>query len=105
VRNATYEVRQKQALDWPLATASVALAMKGDTVTTARIVLGHVAPVPWLATKANDLMTGKKLTPEVMDQAASAALDGATPLSQNAYKIALAKTAVKRALSASAGSS
>src|SRR4029077_13748017 len=27
IKNATYEVRQKEALDWPLATASVALSM------------------------------------------------------------------------------
>ena len=51
-KNATYEVRQKEALDWPLATASVALKMKGSTVTSAHIVLGHVAPTPWAATQA-----------------------------------------------------
>ena len=46
VRSATYEVRQKEALDWPLATASVVLDMNGNTVTSAKIVLGHVAPTP-----------------------------------------------------------
>lgn len=51
-RNATYEVRQKEALDWPLATASVVLTMKGGTVARARVVLGHVAPTPWLAAEA-----------------------------------------------------
>ena len=49
VHNATYEVRQKEALDWPLATASVVLNMAGDSVSSARIVLGHVAPTPWVA--------------------------------------------------------
>ncbi|MDX1385022.1 MAG: FAD binding domain-containing protein, partial [Thermoanaerobaculia bacterium] len=44
--NATYEVRQKEALDWPLAAAAVALELEGDTVAAARVVLGHVAPVP-----------------------------------------------------------
>src|SRR5207247_11352363 len=28
-RNATYEVRQKEALDWPLAAAAVSLRMSG----------------------------------------------------------------------------
>ncbi|MGH9914134.1 MAG: FAD binding domain-containing protein, partial [Pyrinomonadaceae bacterium] len=39
-RSATYEVRQKEALDWPLATASVSLIMNGDKVRSARIVMG-----------------------------------------------------------------
>ena len=36
VQSSTYEVRQKEALDWPLAAASVALTMSGNTVTSAR---------------------------------------------------------------------
>ncbi|MGH9722280.1 MAG: FAD binding domain-containing protein, partial [Bryobacteraceae bacterium] len=102
-RNATYEVRQKEALDWPLASASVALTMKGNTVGSARVVLGHVAPVPWSATQADRLLEGKTITPEVAEQAAKAALADATPLSQNAYKVQLARVAVKRALIEAAG--
>jgi xanthine dehydrogenase YagS FAD-binding subunit len=98
VRNATYEVRQREALDFPLATASVALRMKGDTVASASIVMGHVAPVPWLAEKAAAILAGKVPKPELLEQAAAAAVEGATPLSQNAYKVKLAKVAVQRAL-------
>lgn len=98
VRNATYEVHQKEALDWPLATASVALAMNGSAVASARIVLGHVAPVPWLAADAAKALAGKTVTEETAAAAAKAALAGATPLSQNAYKVQLARVAVKRAL-------
>ena len=97
-RNATYEVRQKQALDWPLATASVVLHLKGDAIAEARIVLGHVAPVPWPAQKANDFLKAKTLTEEIADQASWAAVADATPLSQNAYKVQLARVAVNRAL-------
>jgi xanthine dehydrogenase YagS FAD-binding subunit len=98
VRNATYEVRQKEALDFPLATASVALQMKGSTVTSARVVLGHVAPTPWLAAEAGTTLAGKAVTPETAEAAARAALAGATPLSGNTYKVQLARVAVKRAL-------
>jgi xanthine dehydrogenase YagS FAD-binding subunit len=97
-RNATYEVRQKEALDWPLVTASVALRMKGTTVASARVVMGHVAPVPWVARQAEQMLAGKTITEEVAGQAGEAAVAGATPLSQNAYKVQLAKVAVKRAL-------
>lgn len=98
MRNATYEVRQKHALDWPLATASVAVKMKGAAVESARVVLGHVAPTPWAATQADQMLAGKTITPDVAEQAARAALADATPLSQNAYKVQLARVAVKRAL-------
>src|ERR1051325_670248 len=82
-RNATYEVRQKEALDWPLAAASVSLRMKGSTVASAHIVLGHVAPTPWVATEAGKMLAGKSLTAETADEAGKAAVAGATPLSQN----------------------
>jgi len=101
--NATYEVRQKEALDWPLATASVALKMAGGKISSARVVLGHVAPIPWAASQADQALAGKSMTPEVAAEAAKAALEGATPLSQNRYKVQLARVAVKRALLAAAG--
>jgi xanthine dehydrogenase YagS FAD-binding subunit len=97
-KNATYEVRHKEALDWPLAAASVALKMKGSTVSSARVVLGHVAPTPWAATEADQFLAGKSITQDVAEQAAKTALAKATPLSQNAYKVQLARVAVKRAL-------
>src|SRR5437899_2037504 len=97
-KSATYEVRQKEALDWPLATASVALKMKGSTVSSAHIVLGHVAPTPWVATQAEQALAGKAATPESAEEVAKAALADAKPLSGNGYKVQLARVAVKRAL-------
>ncbi len=98
VRNATYEVRQRETLDWPLVTASVALTMKGTAVASARVVLGHVAPVPWRAVEAEKVLTGKGLSSAVIEKAAEAATTGATPLSKNAYKVHLVRAAVRRAL-------
>ena len=98
VKSATYEVRQKLALDWPLAAASVTLTMNGNTVTAAKVVLGHVAPTPWEATQAETSLKGKAITAATAEAAGRAAVAGAKPLSQNAYKVTLAKVAVKRAL-------
>ena len=67
-KNATYEVRQKEALDWPLAAASVSLTMKGSSVASARIVLGHVAPTPWVASAAESMLAGKSITEDVADR-------------------------------------
>jgi xanthine dehydrogenase YagS FAD-binding subunit len=102
-KNATYEVRQKEALDWPLATASVALKMKGSSIASARVVLGAVAPTPWAASQADQVLAGKSLTPALAEEAGKAAVANATPLSQNAYKVQLARVAVKRALMQAAG--
>jgi xanthine dehydrogenase YagS FAD-binding subunit len=101
-KNATYEVRQKEALDWPLAAAAVNLTMKGSSVASAKIVFGHVAPTPWAATAAEAMLVGKSITEDVATEAGKAAVQGAKPLSGNEYKVQLASVAVKRALMAAA---
>ncbi len=98
IKMAVYEVRQKEALDWALAAAAVALSMDGGTVKRARVVLGHVAPVPWLSPEAEQALVGKTFMAELADEAGKAAVSKATPLSKNAYKVQLARVAVKRAL-------
>jgi xanthine dehydrogenase YagS FAD-binding subunit len=95
---AHYEVRQKQAFDWPLAVAAVSLKMRGSAVESARVVMGHVAPVPWRSSEAEQALMGKNISEDVARAAADAALQSATPLSHNAYKVQLARVAVKRAI-------
>ncbi len=96
--SATYEVLQMEGLDWPLASAAVCVDVDGGLVRAARIVMGHVAPVPWLANDAARLLIGQSLNDDTAGIAADAAVARATPLSMNDYKVQLARTAVKRAL-------
>ena len=98
VKMAVYEVRQKEALDWPLAAAAVVLKLDGGQVQSARVVLGHVAPVPWPAPAAEGALKGKSVDEDSAWEAGKAALAHATPLSRNAYKVQLARVAVKRAI-------
>ncbi len=100
---ASYEVRQRETLDWSLATASVVLEIEGVTVTSARVVLGQVAPIPWVAAEAEELLKGKAIDPAVADKAGEIAVQKARALSMNHYKIQLARVAVKRALLTAAG--
>jgi xanthine dehydrogenase YagS FAD-binding subunit len=102
-RSALYEVRFKQSHDWPLAAAAVNLVMSGATVKSARVVMGAVAPIPWRAQAAERVLAGKTITEAVAVEAANAAVAGARPMSGNAYKIQIARTAVKRAVLAAAG--
>ncbi|PYX30271.1 MAG: molybdopterin dehydrogenase [Acidobacteria bacterium] len=98
VKAAHYEIRQKEAFDWPLAVTGVALKMRGSNVESARIVLGYVAPVPWPAPEAERFLAGKPIDKETAQKAAEAALANAKPLSQNAYKVKLARVALTRAI-------
>jgi xanthine dehydrogenase YagS FAD-binding subunit len=103
VRSGHYEVRFKTSRDWPIAFATALLAMDGATVRSARIVMGAVAPIPWRSEAAERALAGQAVTEQSAAAASEAALEGATPLSQNAYKIQVAKTAVKRAILRAAG--
>jgi len=103
VTAAYYEVRQKAAFDWPLAVAAVVLRMDGSVVRSARIVMGHVAPVPWISSAAEQALAGKPISEDTAKAAAEAALQNAKPLSHNAYKVQIARVAVKRAILKAAG--
>jgi xanthine dehydrogenase YagS FAD-binding subunit len=102
-RSATYEIRFKQSHDWPLAFASVALSMNGQAIRGARVVMGAVAPVPWRSAPAEAALAGKQMSEQVAMAAADAAVTGAKPMTQNAYKVQIARTAVKRAIMKAAG--
>lgn len=103
VKSGHYEVRYKTSHDWPIAFATVLLVMNGSTVQSARVVMGAVAPTPWRSQAAEQALAGKAMSPETATAAAEASVRGAIPLSQNAYKIQVAKTAVERAILHAAG--
>jgi xanthine dehydrogenase YagS FAD-binding subunit len=102
-RSATYEVRFKQAHDWPMATATVNAVVEDGAVRSARVVLGAVAPIPWRVAAAERALVGKPLGESSAVDAANAALAGARAMSGNGYKIQVAKTAVTRAVLIAAG--
>jgi xanthine dehydrogenase YagS FAD-binding subunit len=102
-RSATYEVREKEALDWPLAVAAVSFALEGGRIRSPRVVLGQLAPTPWPARGAERYLNGKSPDEAHADRAGEEAVKGARPLSMNGYKVRLARVAVKRAVLRAAG--
>jgi xanthine dehydrogenase YagS FAD-binding subunit len=98
LKAAHYEIRQKEAFDWPLAVTGVALKMSGSNVESARVVLGYVAPVPWPSLEAERVLAGKPINKDTAQKAAEAALANAKALSRNAYKVKLARVALTRAI-------
>jgi xanthine dehydrogenase YagS FAD-binding subunit len=103
VKSGHYEVRYKESHDWPIAFATVVIAMSGNTIGSARVVMGAVAPVPWRAQAAEAALVGKPINEETAAAAAEVAVRDARPLSQNGYKVQVAKTAVKRAILSAGG--
>jgi xanthine dehydrogenase YagS FAD-binding subunit len=85
---------------WSFALVGVAavLRMEGSRVAEARLALSGVAPIPWRATAAEQVLVGGDISEEQVTHAAEQALVGATPLTHNAYKIPLAKRLIRRAI-------
>jgi xanthine dehydrogenase YagS FAD-binding subunit len=102
-KSASYEVRHKQAYDWPLVQAAAAFKADGNKAGDVRIVLGHVAPTPMAASEAAKALEGKDVTEETAAAAGKAAAQGAKPLAQNEYKLKLIEVAVKRAILSAVG--
>jgi len=99
-RSAYVKFKERSSLDFAMVAAAAAVDLGPDrTVKQSRLVLGAVAPIPWRVPNAEAVLIGKPLTDTTIRAAAEAALEGAAPLEKNGYKIPLAKTLLRRALS------
>jgi xanthine dehydrogenase YagS FAD-binding subunit len=98
-RSVYLEAREKQSFDWPLVTvAAIVASDNSHQVRDARVVLGAVAPIPWRSHEAEAVLPGAHLDTGAAERAAEAALKSAAPLSDNGYKVPIAKTLVRRAI-------
>lgn len=98
-RRSTYhKIRDRESYAFALASAAVALEMRGDRVEQARIALGGVATRPWRAPEAERALAGQRLTPETALAAGRAAFKDARSGQHNAFKIELGARTVADAL-------
>lgn len=97
-RSAYRKLKEKESFDWPLVEACVSLRLEGGTIRDPRVVLGHVAQVPWRSKEAEAALSGRHPSEELFRQAAEASVAAAKPLSQNAFKVRLARVALQRTL-------
>ncbi|MGH8724577.1 MAG: FAD binding domain-containing protein, partial [Burkholderiales bacterium] len=76
-RGSTYwKLRRRGAFDFPVLGVAAARDSSGNT----RIALGAVASRPFLVEKAGEFLKGKKLTDEVIEEAAKLVASRAKPL-------------------------
>jgi xanthine dehydrogenase YagS FAD-binding subunit len=95
-RSAYMKIGEKESFDWPIAEVAVVLGEKPA------VVLGAAAPVPWRAAAAERMLAGTSITEETARAAAKAAIQGATPLANNGYKLPIFETVVRRTILAAA---
>ncbi len=100
------KVRDRASYAFALVSVAAALEMDGGAggmVKDVRLVLGGVAHKPWPVPAARDVLVGRRIDAESAGAVAEAAVAGAKPYRDNAFKVALVKRAIVRALSEAAG--
>jgi len=97
-RSIYLKARDRQSYEFALASAAVALDIRDGVVRDARVALGGVATVPWRAREAEAVLNGQAFDAELGRRAGEVAFENASGLKHNAFKIALGKRVVERAL-------
>jgi xanthine dehydrogenase YagS FAD-binding subunit len=78
------------------------LRIERGTIREARLALGGVAPKPWRARAAEQILLGCRPDRAAFQRAADAALADAKPSGDNEFKIELARRIIVRALTLAA---
>jgi 4-hydroxybenzoyl-CoA reductase subunit beta len=104
VRAAYRKLRRRRSIDFPLLGVAAAVRLDDDgKCVDARIVIGAVASYPVRLNAVEELLTGRPLTPEVIEEAAEAAARTVKPM-DNAdltplYRKRMTAVFLRRALS------
>jgi xanthine dehydrogenase YagS FAD-binding subunit len=91
------KVRDRTSYAFAVVSAAAALRLEGDRIADARLAFGGVALKPWRSAEAEAALKGQPATVATFRRAAEAALAGAKPSGDNAYKIELARRIAVRA--------
>ena len=92
------KAKERQGMDFATSSVAVALSVSGDVISSARVTLGGVAPVPWRAAAAESVLVGRNVAEIDLQELGEAAVHRARPLQHNAYKIRLTAGLVGRAV-------
>ncbi|HET6625861.1 MAG TPA: xanthine dehydrogenase family protein subunit M [Nocardioidaceae bacterium] len=103
-RRSTYhKVRDRASYAFALVSVAAALDLDGDTVRDVRIALGGVAHKPWRASRAEEMLRGATAGEEAFVAAAEAELEAARTLSENGFKVPMARNTMVAVLRRLAG--
>lgn len=92
----------RKAMDLAIVGVAVVITIENDICTEASIALGAVAATPIKAPKAEEFLVGKKLTEDVIEEAAQLAMESCSPISDirasKEYRKAMVRIFTKRAI-------
>jgi xanthine dehydrogenase YagS FAD-binding subunit len=88
----------RRPIDFAIVSVAAVATVADGVCSDARIALGAIAPGAHRAVAAEAFLQGRAINQDTAAQAGELALQGAKPLSRNAYKIEIAKTLVTRAI-------
>jgi xanthine dehydrogenase YagS FAD-binding subunit len=97
------KVRDRQAWDFPLVNVASAIKGSNARIDSARIVVGAVAATPKRLPNVEQAVVGKPRDEQTAAMAGQLAIEGATALRYNGYKLPLMRNLVKRAIRGSEG--
>jgi xanthine dehydrogenase YagS FAD-binding subunit len=92
------KVRDRNVWDFALVSVAAATAMSGSTIDRMRVVANGVAARPWRLARVEQAVRGKPRNRETGQLAGEIAIEGAVPLTHNAYKVPLLRNLVRRAI-------
>ncbi|WP_294190815.1 xanthine dehydrogenase family protein subunit M [uncultured Sphingomonas sp.] len=102
--NSTYrKVRDRASYAFALISVAAAIEVTDGRIDDVRLALGGVAHKPWRAMLAEEALRGRPASLDTFRAAAEAELAAAVPLSENGFKIELAKRTITAVLAELAG--
>ena len=97
------KIRDRSSYEFALVSVAAALELDGDTITSARLVLGGVAHKPWRLEEAEKILTGQKMERHLFAAAAHEGMEGAKTFRYNRFKVELATRGIRQALAVAGG--
>jgi xanthine dehydrogenase YagS FAD-binding subunit len=97
-RSTYLKLRDRASYEFALASAAIVIEHDGNKIDFIRVAMGGVGTMPWRSSEAEKALIGKAPTVANFHIAAEAALRGAKPQSQNAFKVELAKRCLVHAM-------
>jgi xanthine dehydrogenase YagS FAD-binding subunit len=92
------KVRDRQVWDFPLVNVASAIKFSNGRIDGARLVVGAVSAKPKRLANVEAAIVGKARDEQTAEMAGRMAVEGATTLRYNAYKVPLMRNLVKRAI-------
>ena len=92
------KVRDRHSYAFALVSVAVGLVIEDNRIQKVSMAMGSVAPKPWRAFEAEDMLTGKQPSEGLFKEAANATMASARGFGGNTFKVELGKRAIVRAL-------